>query len=75
MRAEVNVPATRRVCRSSEKELRQIIQERTEKQLAGLRDNLGGLGVRGGKLDGVQDRLNAMIKDAGSAGGSKLKLR
>jgi uncharacterized protein (TIGR03545 family) len=58
-----------------EKELHQAIQERTEKQLAGLKENLGGLGAMGGKLDGVQDRLNALIKDAGSAGAGKIKLR
>jgi len=58
-----------------EKELHQAIQERTEKQLAGLRDNLGGLGAMGGMLDGVQNRLNALIKDAGSAGAGKIKLR
>jgi len=58
-----------------EKELRQAVQEKTEKQLAGLKENLGGLGATGGKLDGVQDRLNSLIKDAGAAGGGKLKLR
>jgi hypothetical protein len=29
----------------------------------------------GGMLDGVQNRLNALIKDAGSAGAGKIKLR
>ncbi|MHB8845551.1 MAG: TIGR03545 family protein [Nitrospirota bacterium] len=58
-----------------EKELRQAIQEKTDKQLAGLKGDLGGLGDTGGKLDGVQDRLNNMIKEAGSSAGSKLKLR
>jgi uncharacterized protein (TIGR03545 family) len=58
-----------------EKELRQVIQERTEKQLAGLKDDLGGLGAMGGKIDGVQDRLKTLIKDAGSAGAGKIKLR
>lgn len=58
-----------------EKELRQAIQEKTDKQLAGLKGDLGGLGAVGGKLDGVQERLNNMIKEAGSSAGGKLKLR
>ena len=58
-----------------EKELKKAVQEKTEKQLAGMKENLVGLGAAGGKLDGLQDRLNAMIKDAGAAGGGKLKLR
>jgi uncharacterized protein (TIGR03545 family) len=58
-----------------ERELLQAIQERTEKQLAGLKDDLGGLGAMGGKLDGVQERLNKMIKEASGSAGGKLKLR
>jgi uncharacterized protein (TIGR03545 family) len=58
-----------------ENELRQAIQDRTEKQLAGLKENLGGLGDISGKLDSVQERLNVLIKDAGSTGAGKIKLR
>ena len=58
-----------------EKELKKAVQEKTATKLAGLKESMGGLGSQGGKLDGVQDRLNAMIKDAGAIGGGKLKLR
>jgi hypothetical protein len=36
---------------------------------------LGGLGAQGGKLDGLQDRLNSLIKESGSSAGGKIKLR
>ncbi|MEK6745291.1 MAG: TIGR03545 family protein [Nitrospirota bacterium] len=58
-----------------EKELKKAIQEKTAAKLAGLKESMGGLGATGGKLDGLQDRLNALIKDAGATGGGKLKLR
>ncbi len=58
-----------------EKELRQAVQEKTEVKLAGLKEGLGGLGSQGGKLDGLQDRLNSLIKEAGSSAGGKIKLR
>jgi len=58
-----------------EKELRQAVLEKTETKLAGLKEGLGGLGSQGGKLDGLQDRLNSLIKEAGSSAGGKIKLR
>ena len=58
-----------------EKELKKAVQEKTSAKLTGLKESMGGLGMQGGKLDGLQDRLNAMIKDAGAMGGGKLKLR
>jgi uncharacterized protein (TIGR03545 family) len=57
-----------------EKELRKAVQEKTEAKLAGLRESMGGLGAQGGKLDGVQDRLNGLLKESGASGGGKLKL-
>jgi len=58
-----------------EKELRKAVQEKTEAKLAGLKEGLGGLGSQGGKLDGLQDRLNSLIKEAGSSAGGRIKLR
>jgi len=58
-----------------EKELKKAVQEKTEAKLAGLKGTMGGLGAQGGKLDGLQDRLNGMIKEAGGSAGGKLKLR
>jgi uncharacterized protein (TIGR03545 family) len=58
-----------------EKDLKKAVQERTQAKIAGLKESMGGLGSQGGKLDGLQDRLNSMIKDAGATGGGKLKLR
>jgi predicted secreted protein len=57
-----------------EKELRKAVQEKTEAKLAGLRESMGGLGAQGGKLDGVQARLNGLLKESGASGGGKLKL-
>jgi uncharacterized protein (TIGR03545 family) len=57
-----------------ERELRKAVQEKTEAKLDGLKEGLGGLGVQGGKLDGLQDRLNSLIKEAGSSAGGKIKL-
>jgi uncharacterized protein (TIGR03545 family) len=58
-----------------EKELKKAVQEKTEAKLAGLKGAMGGLGAQGGKLDGLQDRLNGLIKEAGGTAGGKLKLR
>ncbi|MBS1192780.1 MAG: hypothetical protein H6Q97_759 [Nitrospirae bacterium] len=58
-----------------EKELRKAVQEKTEAKLAGMKEGLGGLGSQGGKLDGLQDRLNSLIKEAGSSAGGRIKLR
>ena len=58
-----------------EKELKKAVQEKTEVKLAGLKQSMGGLSGQGGKLDGVQERLNNMIKGVGGSAGGKLKLR
>jgi uncharacterized protein (TIGR03545 family) len=58
-----------------EKALMTAVQEKTDAKLAGLKEGLGGLGSQGGKLDGLQDRLNSLIKEAGSSAGGKIKLR
>jgi hypothetical protein len=58
-----------------EKELKRAVQEKTEAKLAGLKESMGGLGAQGGKLDGLQARLDGMIKEAGGSAGGKLKLR
>jgi len=59
-----------------EKELTKAVQEKTEAKLAGLKGAMGGLNAQGGKLDGLQEKLNSLLKDAGgTAGGDKLKLR
>ena len=59
-----------------EKELKKAVQEKTEAKLAGLKGDMGGLNAQGGKLEGLQEKLNSLLKDAGgTAGGEKLKLR
>lgn len=58
-----------------EKELKKAVQERTEAKLAGLKGAMGGLGSQGDKLDGLQEKLNGLIKEAGGQAGGKLKLR
>jgi uncharacterized protein (TIGR03545 family) len=58
-----------------EKELKRSVQEKTEAKLAGLKGAMGGLGAQGGKLEGLQDRLNSLMKEAGSSGDGKIKLR
>jgi hypothetical protein len=58
-----------------EKELKRAVQEKTEAKLAGLKGAMGGLGAQGGKLDGMQDRLDSLMKEAGSSGAGKIKLR
>ena len=58
-----------------EKELKKAVQEKTEAKLAGLKGAMGGLGSQGGKLDGLQEKLNGLIKEAGGQAGGKLKLR
>jgi uncharacterized protein (TIGR03545 family) len=58
-----------------EKELQKAVQEKTEAKLAGLKGAIGGLGSQGDKLDGLQEKLNGLIKEAGGQAGGKLKLR
>ena len=58
-----------------EKELKKAVQEKTAAKLAGLKESMGGLGSQGGKLDGLQEKLNGFLKDAGGSAGGKLKLR
>jgi hypothetical protein len=41
----------------------------------GLKEGLGGFTTMGGKLEGLQDRLNGLTKEAGASGGGKPKLR
>lgn len=48
-----------------EKELKKAVQEKTGTMLAGLKQSLGGLSGQGDKLDGLQERLNGLLKDAG----------
>jgi len=58
-----------------EKELKKAVQEKTAAKLAGLKESMGGLGSQGGKLDGLQEKLKGLLKDAGGSAGGKLKLR
>ena len=56
-----------------EKELASAIQARTGDKLKSLQDSLGNMGSLGGKIDGVQEQLNSLLRDATSASG-KTKL-
>jgi uncharacterized protein (TIGR03545 family) len=58
-----------------EAELKKAVQEKTGAKLAGLKDAMAGLGGQGGKLDGLETQVNNLIKDAGSPGGGKFRLR
>jgi uncharacterized protein (TIGR03545 family) len=53
---------------SFEKELSAAIQAQTGDKLKSLQDSLGGMSSLGGRIDGVQEQLNALLKDATSAG-------
>ncbi len=47
-----------------EQELKAAIQEKTGKQLKDLKGRFDGPNAQGGKLDNLQNRLNALLKDA-----------
>ena len=58
-----------------EKELKKAVQEKTQAKITGLKESMGVLGSQGGKLDGLQEKLNGLLKDAGGSSAGKIKLR
>lgn len=59
-----------------EQELKAAIQEKTGRQLKDLKEGFVSLSAQGSRLDDVQNRLNALLKDATqSGGGGKFRLR
>lgn len=52
-----------------EKDLAAAIQERTGGKVKALQDTLGGMGALGGKIEGTEEQLNGLLRDATSLGG------
>jgi hypothetical protein len=57
-----------------EQELKAAVQAKTGEKLKGLKADMGSLGSVGGSIDGTQNQLSALLKEATQKTGGKMKL-